>query len=144
MNLHQKNRKHNYLKSKQLKGMTLLELSVVILVILGLISVLFIGAQSWKRGSDRVLCIMHMHNVQKGLRSYSNLFGHSPGESVTGLQSKIFGLGKFIEETPECPGSGSYAMGPDYGADTIPPIGEVYMQCSLAGIGHVPKDYSDW
>ncbi len=34
-------------------GMTLLELTVVILVLLSLIGILFIGARAWKRGSDR-------------------------------------------------------------------------------------------
>ncbi|MBC7981098.1 MAG: prepilin-type N-terminal cleavage/methylation domain-containing protein, partial [Armatimonadetes bacterium] len=34
-------------------GMTLLELTVVILVLLSLISILFIGARAWKKGSDR-------------------------------------------------------------------------------------------
>ena len=126
------------------QGMTLLELTVVILVLLSLISVLFIGAQAWKRGSDRTLCIMNMHNVQKGVRSYSNLHAHIPGQSVIGLQSRIFGLGKFIEETPDCPASGTYTMGPTFGADTIPPVGEIYMQCSLSSAGHIPDDYADW
>ena len=77
--------------------MTLLELTVVILVLLSLITVLFFGAQAWKRGSDRALCIIHIHNVQKGVRSYSNLYGFSPGANAPNLQSQIIGLGRFIE-----------------------------------------------
>ena len=34
-------------------GMTLIELTVVILVLLSLISILFVGARAWKKGSDR-------------------------------------------------------------------------------------------
>lgn len=39
-------------------AMTLLELTVVIMVLLSLISILFIGARAWKRGSDRTGCIL--------------------------------------------------------------------------------------
>lgn len=127
-----------------LRGMTLLELTVVILVLLSLISILFIAAQAWKRGSDRTLCIIHIHNVQKGVRSFSNMYGYGPGQSVTGLEARVIGLGKFVEKTPICPGSGTYTYGETFGPDTIPPIGELYLSCSLAGSGHVPAEHSDW
>lgn len=74
-------------------GMTLLELTVVILVVLSLISTLFIGAQAWKRGSDKAMCLVQIQNVQKGVRSFSNLYAYSPGQNVTGFQSRIIGLG---------------------------------------------------
>lgn len=126
-------------------GMTLLELTVVILVLLSLISILFIGAQAWKRGSDRAMCIVQIQNVQKGVRSFSNLYGYSPSQSVAGLQMRVIGLGKFVEDTPECPGSGTYSFGQTFGVDTIPPVGELYMQCTLAATqGHIPSNYSDW
>jgi type II secretory pathway pseudopilin PulG len=126
------------------RGMTLLELTVVILVLLSLISILFVGAQAWKKGSDRTLCIMNMHNVQKGVRSFSNLYGHAPGESVPGLQMRVIGLGRFVESTPACPSSGTYTYGETFGPDTIPPIGEVYLKCSLLTSGHVPTGFEDW
>ncbi len=126
------------------RGITLLELTVVILVLLSLISILFIGAQAWKKGSDRTLCIMNIHNVQKGVRSFANLYGHSPGESVPGLQMRVVGLGKFVEKTPVCPSSGSYSYGETFGVDTIPPVGEVYLKCGLAASGHQPSETADW
>lgn len=126
------------------KGMTLLELTVVIMVLLSLISILFIGANAWKKGSDRTLCIMNIRNVQNGIRSFSNLYAYSPGQSVPGLQMRIIGLGKFVEATPECPSSGDYTFGEAFGGDTIPPIGELYLECSLASSGHVPSDAEDW
>ena len=125
--------------------MTLIELTVVILVLLSLISILFIGAQAWKRGSDRTMCIMNIQNMQKGMRSYANLYGYAPGESVTGLQSNIVGIGKFVQVAPLCPGSGTYSYGEILGIDTIPPIGELYMTCSLATSDrHVPENHDDW
>ena len=125
-------------------GMTLLELTVVILVLLSLISILFIGANAWKKGSDQTLCIMNIRNVQNGLRSFSNLYGHSPGQSVAGLKSRVVGLGKFVESTPSCPSTGAYTYGLTYGADTIPPIGELYLQCSLSATGHIPANFGEW
>ena len=126
-------------------GMTLLELTVVILVLMTLITTLFFGAQAWKRGSDRALCIIHIQNVQKAIRSYSNLYGYSPGGSVANLQTQVIGLGRFVEVTPTCPGAGTYSFGQTYGSDTIPPLGELYMQCSLAiSDQHDPPNHSDW
>ncbi|MEP2777548.1 MAG: hypothetical protein ABJQ29_07345 [Luteolibacter sp.] len=128
-----------------LRGMTLLELTVVILVLLSLISILFVGAQGWKRGSDRSLCLMNIRNVQNGIRSFSNMYGYSPGQNVAGLQMRIIGLGKFVEKTPTCPASGNYTFGTSFGPDTVPPIGELYLRCDLsAQLGHAPTDYADW
>ena len=126
-------------------GMTLLELTVVILVLLSLISVLFVGANAWKRGSDRTLCIMNIRNVQNAVRSFSNLYGYKPEDNVTGLQVRVIGPGKFIEPAPTCPSAGTYSYGPDFGNDTIPPIGELYMQCSLSATAeHVPQNADYW
>lgn len=126
------------------KGITLLELTVVILVLLSLISILFIGAMAWKRGSDRTLCIMNIQNVQKGVRSFSNMYGYGPGQSVTGLQMRVIGFGNFVDKTPSCPSSGSYSYGGVGGADTIPEVGELYLNCSLSASGHVPAKHDDW
>lgn len=126
-------------------GMTLLELTVVILVLLTLISVLFFGAKAWKRGSDRATCILQLHSVQKGLRSYANLNGFSPGDNATNLKAQVIGLGKFIEVQPKCPALGAYTFGDTYGIDTIPPVGELYMQCSLSTAdNHVPSNFAEW
>jgi type II secretory pathway pseudopilin PulG len=125
--------------------MTLLELTVVILVLLTLISVLFFGAKAWKRGSDRATCIIQLSSVQKGLRSYANLNGFSPGDAATNLKNQIIGFGKFIQVEPKCPALGSYTFGQTFGADTIPPMGELYMQCSLATAdSHEPTDHAEW
>ncbi len=132
--------------ARPLPGITLLELTVVILVLLSLISILFIAAQGWKRGSDRTFCIMNIQNVQKGLRSFANINGHSTRASVPGLPGMVIGPNKFVEKPPICPSSGTYTYGDTFGPDTIPPVGEVYLKCSLGTSGHVPKpkDVADW
>ena len=126
-------------------GMTLIELTVVILVLLSLISILFVGARAWKRGSDRAGCIMNIRNVQQGMRSFQNMNGHTAGDVVTGAQTEIIGPGKFVESPPTCPAAGSYTIG----GDNLPLVGVLYMTCSFASSdGHVPgstpADYSDW
>jgi hypothetical protein len=129
----------------RLSGMTLLEMTVVILVLMTLITVLFFGAQAWKRGSDRTICIMNIVNVQKGVRAYSNMYGFNPGDNAPGLQNEVIGLGRFVETTPSCPGGGNYTLGQTFGADTIPPVGTLYMDCNLQlSHEHLPPGSSDW
>ena len=83
---------HN-MKSKS--GMTLLELTVVILVLLSLISILFIGARAWKKGSDRSANILNIRNVQQAVRGHANMNGIVQTDgTVTGgavLATTIFG-----------------------------------------------------
>ena len=124
-------------------GMTLLELTVVILVLLSLISILFIGARAWKKGSDRAGCVIQIRNVQQGVRSYANMTGLNPGTSVSGWNAMVIGSGKFVEKSPVCPATGTYT----YAADTaIPAIGTLAVTCSLAASPtlHVPASYTEW
>lgn len=131
--------------SAALAGMTLLEMTVVIMVLLSLISILFFGVQAWKRGSDRAVCIIQIQNVQKSMRGYANLHGFWPGSNVPDLQSRLIGIGGFMENTPVCPGNGDYSFGQTYGTDTIPPVGTLYMECSLATSDeHLPVSHADW
>ena len=53
--------------------MTIIEMTVVILVFLSLISILFMGARAWKRGSDRSANIMNLRNTQQAMRGHENL-----------------------------------------------------------------------
>lgn len=128
-----------------LRGMTLLEMTLVLMVLFSLVSIVFVGATAWKRGAERSLCVVNIQAVQKGVRSYSNMYGFDPGASVPGLRSKIIGDGKFVETTPVCRTPGTYSYGQQYGEDTIPPIGTLYLECSLAvDKGHAPQSTSDW
>ncbi len=123
------------------RGLTLIEMSLVILMLLSLTGIILIGAKTWKRGSDRALCILNLQAVQKGVRSYSNLNGYEPGHVVAGLESRIIGEGCFVEKMPVCPGEGSYSSA----GDMIPLPGSLYFSCSLADTGeHVPTDLDDW
>ena len=65
--------KLNTQNTKRKAGMTLLELTVVILVLLSLITILFVGAQAWKRGSDRSANILNIRNCQQAMRGEQNM-----------------------------------------------------------------------
>lgn len=121
--------------------MTLIEMTVVILVMMSLVVLLFVGAHAWKRGSDRAICIVNLEQVQKGVRSFANLRNHPPGAVVAGLESGVIGAGKFYEAMPRCPGGGGYTtLG-----DKVPDLGELYLSCSLAvSERHEPDDFSGW
>jgi type II secretory pathway pseudopilin PulG len=127
------------MKSKS--GMTLLELTVVILVLLSLISVLFIGARAWKKGADRAACIIQIRSVQNAVRSWSNMYNKNPGDTFA-WETSVIGAGLFVEKSPTCPGSGTYTVA---GA-TIPAVGTLAMTCSLSAApdNHVPEEYAAW
>lgn len=124
--------------SHRAPGMTLLELTVVILVLLSLISILFIGARAWKNGSDRTGCIINIRNAQQAVRSYQNMNAYPDGTAIN-MSIEIMGAGGYINE-PRCPGGGNYDR-----INEIPSTGTLVMWCSLAGTeSHVPNSFSDW
>ena len=130
----------NTLTMKRKAGMTLLELTVVILVLLSLISVLFIGARAWKKGADRAGCILNIRNFQQATRSYANFNQIDPGVGTTGavtLASVLIGPGLFMETAPVCPSAGVYA---GTAAAVIPAVGTVALTCSKAAApdSHIP------
>ena len=59
--------------------MTLIELTVVILVILSLVTILFVGARAWKKGSDRSANLLNIRNCQMAMRGEQNMRQLSEG-----------------------------------------------------------------
>ncbi len=121
------------------KGMTLIEVTVVVLVLLSLLMVLFIGAQAYKRGSDRTGCIMNIRNTQQAVRSYQNMNRYVEGRSLD-VAVELVGDGKLMEAWPTCPGIGIYSYGSE-----IPPTGTLLMSCSLKITkDHSPNTFGGW
>ena len=133
----------NTSKMKRKAGMTLLELTVVILVLLTLISILFIGARAWKKGADRAGCILNIRNFQQAVRSYANMNAINPGGTCPALGTVIIGAGLFMENAPTCPGAGTYT---GTALTAIPAVGTVVLTCSLAAApdNHAPTNVGDW
>lgn len=137
--------------------MTLLELTVVILVLLSLISILFVGARAWKKGSDRAANILNIRNVQQAVRGHENMHGLAPGNAL--LPEIIFSQNATGAEgeTPATPASQGYLKEPKpptaSGAtaytylNVVPEIGVLYISNVTAiGADYAPDagSYADW
>lgn len=122
-------------------GVTLLELAVVVLVILSLAALMMVGANAWRRGSDRAACVINIRNVQSSVRSYQNMYGYSPGTmpyADNGTQSiarhlYIKGyinenLNKTLVGEQSCPGGGAYVIPQE---EVFPAAGTLYLNCSF-------------
>lgn len=137
------------------RGMSLLELTVAISVLLGLVSMLFVGARAWKRGSNRASCILTLRNMQMAARSYQNLYGYDYGSrpyAENGSQdiaAHLFAKG-YIERSlfEQAAGSGHCPSGGGYSRplpEIFPAPGELYMNCSLATAeDHQPSSHGNW
>lgn len=116
------------LNKKGQAGLTLIEVTLVIAVLLGLISVLFIGVAAYKAGSDRAKCIVNISTVQKAVRSVQNLYELDFNEAFT--EADLIDA-EMIQPDMDCPGDGTYTF-----AAVIPPLGTAYLTCT----DHEPKD----
>ncbi len=129
------------MKSKS--GMTLLELTVVILVLLSLISILFIGARAWKKGSDRAANILNIRNVQQAVRGHSNIRGLNIGDALIAT-TDIVGSGKYLNSVNAPNTDITYT----YGA-AVPAFGTLYLIAAYANstsTDYAPAatTYTDW
>jgi len=130
--------------SKRASGMTLLELTVVILVLLSLISILFVGARAWKKGSDRSANIMNIRNVQQAVRAHQNMNGLLEGAALA--ETVIFGNGTtegYLKEPT--PPSADIAAAYTY-TGTVPAIGTLYITNATGNAEYAPAatTYADW
>ncbi len=125
-------------------GLSLLELSVVLLVVQLLLGLGFFGVRAYKDGVDRAQCVMNIRNVQNAVRSYSNIEGLKPGQRLgqeVKLLDELVGGEQFLEVLPDCPAGGLYGtLG-----NRIPAFGELYLTCTLeASEGHKPATLLYW
>jgi len=130
---------------KRNSGMTLLELTVVILVLLSLIAILFVGARAWKRGSDRAGCLMNIRNLQQAVRGDQNMRNSAPGGSGL-VAANIIGANGYISNAPTCPTdkTTTYTLGAE---GNYPGLGTLYAACNSAEkANHVfpTNETADW
>ena len=129
--------------TKRKAGMTLLELTVVILVLLSLITILFIGARAWKRGADRSANILNIRNVQQAVRGHANMRNLNIGDALasTAIVSADGSTGYMKTPTPPA-GLVAYT----YGA-AVPAIGTLYVTNHFDDAVYgfdAATDYEDW
>jgi prepilin-type N-terminal cleavage/methylation domain-containing protein len=123
---------NNTQNMKRKSGMTLLELTVVILVLLSLISILFIGARAWKKGSDRAANILNIRNVQQAVRAHANVRALEIGDTLA--SSEIVGTGKYLNTVTPPNVDLSYTYG-----SAVPAIGTLYL---IVAYGSTGSDYT--
>lgn len=129
------------LRTMNRPGVTLLELSIVIVVLLSLAALLMVGANAWRRGSDRAACVINIRNVQTSVRSYQNMYGYEPGtmpyadKGTQSIARHLYekgyitdGLNSTLSGGRECPGGGEYSIPQE---DVFPAVGTLYVSCSL-------------
>ena len=125
-------------------GLSLPELSVVLVVLQIFLGLGFFGVRAYKTGADRAQCVMNIRNVQNAVRSYSNVEGLRPGQRLgqeIKLWDELVGEAQFLEVLPDCPAGGLYGnLG-----NRIPAFGELYLSCTLgASDGHKPQNLLYW
>lgn len=129
------------------KGVTLIELTVVIAMILSLSSGLFFSASYYKESSDRAACLVQLESMQKAVRSYQNFNNLKTGDPLP--VTAIVGVDKAIPSALLCPfSSGDYVL-----LEEVPASGAPYAKCQdydrNSGIidknqDHTPADTSAW
>lgn len=125
--------------------MTLLELTVVIVVLLSLIAILFVGARAWKRGSDHSANIINIRNVQLAVRAHANTQALAIGSRL--VDSDIIGPNKYLIAVFPPNLEINYV---DKFSDEVPPIGTLYLTpeytnaVASSDFAPVPGSYTEW
>lgn len=129
--------------TKRKAGMTLLELTVVILVLLSLISILFVGARAWKKGSDRSANIMNIRNVQQAARGHQNMNNLTDGATLASTEIVSADGTTGYLKTPQPPaGLAAYTY-----LGTVPVQGALYItnHANDADYGFkAASEYANW
>lgn len=127
--------------------MTLIELTVVLMVMLTFLGMMFIGVRAWKRGSDRAACIMNIYQTQLAVRSFANMNGLVAGMDASILAHPVdvkevmVGEDGYLGSEPRCPALGTYT----FAGNIIPETGDLYLSCSLAAAdNHFPVRSQSW
>jgi len=85
-------------------GLTLVELTLTISVVLGLVSILFAGTGLYQSQADRAGCLIAQNHMRKALVSYSHITNQNFEPGVD-YYNDAFSAGLF-EEQLTCPDSG--------------------------------------
>jgi len=119
-------------------ALTLLEVTLVVSVLLGLVGIGFFGVAAYKKGVNRALCIYQVANVQKAMRSYCHFQDLQSGEPIADLKKRLIVDSKFFASAPFCPSGGIY----QFHEGAVPHVGILFMRCPLSD--HTPKTTVGW
>ena len=125
--------------------MTFLELTVVIVVLLSLLTIFFIGARAWKKGSDRSVNILNLYNVQHAVRGHANIHVLAIGAPLA--PSAIIGPDKYLTSVTSPNLDITYLGKFD---SVIPPVGTLYLNpgysnaTAISDFAPVLGSYAQW
>jgi type II secretory pathway pseudopilin PulG len=124
---------------KRNSGMTLIELTVVIVVLLALIAVLFVGAKAYKKGADTAACVMNQRNIQQACLSYLNL---NPSKVAADVTFGNLNGAELMVSAPFCPSDATavFVIAPPADPETR------WAVCPAAAFkaDHVAADIKNW
>ncbi|HSJ03284.1 MAG: type II secretion system protein [Verrucomicrobium sp.] len=131
---------HHLSKTRQFKrsaaGFTLIEVSLVIALLLGLIAIVFLGLGSYRAGADQAKCKMQLATIQKSVRSYANYQNLAVGDPIP-----VAAAGSYMTTLPVCPSDGSTPTV----TGTVPAIGVAFATCAVTGPpSHALTGIADW
>ncbi|GEM_PF-6762583 len=124
-------------------GVTLIELTVVIIVMLTLISVLFFLGAGYIKSSNRTVCLTNQSKLQKAMRGYQSL--NQLEEASTFQWTSLNDDGYIADATLiYCPSDKQpYVEAPE---GVVPPIGDRVAPCldSNYATDHTPTELALW
>ncbi len=88
-------------------------------------SMVFIGAEAYKKGAGRAKCMLQMATVQKLVLTHANLESLNPGDPIS---TDILVSGGYLEQIPLCPDGGQYTF-----LNKVPDVTTSYIQCDVEG-----------
>src|SRR6187401_2084612 len=88
------------------RGMTLLEIALVVALLLSLSAIMFLGIAAYKKGADRAKCLLQLSSIQKVVRSYQNTYDQLAGAALI-HNTTLMGSGLYFETTLNCPDTGT-------------------------------------
>ena len=120
----------NYISPNNVKrhprGMTLIEITLVITILLSLATIIFLGVASFNKGSARAKCVLQQAKLHKMALAYANLNQLNLGDSAPDLITTLVN-DTYIPQTPLCPDTGNYTF-----LSSIPRQAEHFVTCSMA------------
>lgn len=119
------------ISSKRSRCFTLVEIMFVMLVIGILLTIAFPSYLRARSGARGKACRANLKQIE-GAKSQWAMDSSAP-PTATPTASNLYGAGKYIRSTPECPTSGTYTIA-NLGADPT---------CSIGNNGTATEAYDD-
>lgn len=125
-------------RTRATRGMTFIELAIVIGVIVLLLFGLARTGVYFREEANKNICLTRQKAFQDAVRAYANMNNVDIGAAVA--QAELVGTGKFFETMPTCPKTGNaYTY-----TGTVPAAGASCVSCSTAAHAPTAAQLRSW